>query len=367
MKVSIVRCEDYEQKKVDKAVEESLKLINFKFKKGMKVLLKPNLIIPSKPEDGMTTHPSVLIALCKLLKKENAKVFVGDSPGHPSVKKTFKVCGMEAVANECGAELLNFNSLNLIKFENKNNKVLKEVNLPGIISEFDLIINLPKLKTHVFMKYTGAVKNLYGLVTGGKKSYYHLITRTEKRFAEMLLDLHSFVRPQLTVMDAVIGMEGNGPTAGKPKQTGLILASEDCTSLDIVASKIIGYMPEEILTITEAKNRGFNQTVEKVGLSDVEVKYKKPFTLHQKLLPKLITDLVYKDKIWIDDKKCEKCMLCYKHCPAKAIEFKKNVLRINSKKCIKCYCCHELCPEHAVRIKISLLLVCGRKLLRMFT
>lgn len=367
MKVSIVRCEDYGQKKVDKAVEESLNLINFKFKKGMKVLLKPNLILPSKPEEGMTTHPAILIALCNILKKENAKVFIGDSPGHPSIKMTFRTCGMDDVAKRCGAELLNFNSLSLIKFENKNNKVLKEVNLPGIINEFDLIINLPKLKTHIFMKYTGAVKNLYGFVTGGRKGYYHLVTRTEKRFAEMLLDLYSFVRPQLTVMDAVIGMEGNGPTAGTPKQTGLILASEDCTALDIVASRIIGYKPEEILTIVEAKKRGFDQTVEKVGISNIEVWYKKPFILHQKLLPKFITDFVYKDKIWINNKKCKKCLICYKRCPAKAIEFKKNVLKINPKKCIKCYCCHELCPVHAVEVKKSMIVIYGRKLIHMIT
>lgn len=367
MKVSIVKCEDYEQKKVDKAVKESLSLINFKFKKGMKVLLKPNLIAPFKPERAATTHPSILIALCKLLKKENAKTFIGDSPGDPRTKRTFEVCGMEDAAKKGGAELLNFNPLKSIKFENMNNQILKEVNLPDIINEMDLIINLPKLKTHAFMKYTGAVKNLYGFITGGKKGYYHLITGTEKRFAEMLVDLHSFVKPQLTVMDAVIGMDGNGPTAGKPKQTGLILASEDCTALDIVASEIIGYEPEEVLTIVEAKLRGFKEKIEKVGISDIKVGYKKPFRLHQRILPRFIIDLVYKNKIIINNQKCKKCLICYKQCPAKAIELEKDILKINPKKCIKCYCCHELCPVGAVEVKNSFFLICGRKLLRIIS
>ncbi|MDP2907264.1 MAG: DUF362 domain-containing protein [Nanoarchaeota archaeon] len=365
MKVSIVKCDSYAQKKVDQAVEESLNLIGFKFKKGMKVLLKPNLLAPFKPECNVTTHPSILIALCKLLKKENAKIFIGDSPGYPNTKRTFEICGMVDVANEYCAELSDFNSLNSIKFENKNNKVLKEVNLPEVINKVNLIINLPKLKTHVFMKYTGAVKNLYGFIIGGKKGYYHLMTRTEKKFAEMLIDLHDFVKPQLTVMDAVIGMEGNGPASGMLKQTGLILASEDCTALDIVASGIIGYKPEDILTISEAKERGFDHKIEKVGLTDVKVLYKKPFRLHQKILPQFILNWAYRPRIRINNQKCKKCLICYKQCPTKAIKMEKNILRINPKKCIRCYCCHEICPSHAIDIKYSFFIRYGRKLLEL--
>lgn len=367
MKVAIVKCESYEQEKVDKAVKEALNLIGFKFKKGIKVLLKPNLIAPFKPERAATTHPSILIALCKILKKKNAKIYIGDSPGWPNVKAVMDTSGMSRVAEEYGAELLNFNSSKKIDLMNEQNKWLKKVTLPKIIKDVDVIINLPKLKTHTFTRYTGAVKNLYGFIAGGKKGYYHLITGTEKRFAEMLLDLHSFVKPRLTIMDAVIGMEGNGPTAGRPKQTGLILASEDCTALDIVASEIIGYKQDDILTITGAKERGFNEKIEKAGLPDIKILYKKPFRLHQRILPKFITDLVYKDRIMINDQKCKKCLVCYNQCPAKAIELKKGVLKINEKKCIRCYCCHELCPEQAVRIKISLFLVYGRKLLKIFT
>lgn len=366
MKVSIVKCESYEQERVDKAVKEALRLIDFKFKKGMKVLLKPNLIAAFKPEKAATTHPSILIALCKILKGKKAKVYIGDSPGHSNTRRVLKVCGIEYAAKKYGAELLNFNSSNSIKFENEKNKILKEINLPDIINKIDLIINIPKLKTHVFTKYTGAIKNLYGFITGGKKSYYHLVTGTEKRFAEMLLDIHSFVKPQLTVMDAVVGMEGNGPTSGRPKQTGLILASEDCTALDIVASEIIGYKLGNILTIAEAKGRGFDKKIEKIGLSDIKVLYKKPFRLHQKILPKSITDLVYKEKISINNRKCRKCLICYKQCPAEAIELEKDILKINEKKCIKCYCCQELCPVQAVEIKSSLFLIYGRKLLRIF-
>ncbi len=365
MKVSIVRCESYEQEKVDHAVKEALRLIGFKFKKNIKVLLKPNLITAFPPERAATTHPSILIALCKILEKENAKIFIGDSPGWPNVKSVMDISGMSRVAEEYSAEILNFNSSKKIELLNERNKWLKKVALPEIVKDVDIIINLPKLKTHTFTKYTGAVKNLYGFIIGGKKSYYHFMTRTEKRFAEMLLDLHSFVKPQLTITDAVIGMEGNGPTAGRPKQTGLILASEDCTALDIVASEIIGYKQDDILTITGAKERGFNEKIEKAGLPDIKVLYKKPFRLHQKILPRFITDLAYKTSIRINDQKCKKCLVCYKKCPAKAIELKKGVLKINEKKCIRCYCCHELCPSHAIDLRYSSILTCGRKLLNL--
>jgi len=367
MKVSIVGCESYEQEEVDCAVREAIRMIRFKFKKGAKVLLKPNLLAPFSPEKAVTTHPAILIALCKILKEEGAKVFIGDSPGYPSAKKTLRVCGMEKVAEQYGANILDFNRLTLIELENDKNAILKKVRLPDILKKADLIINLPKLKTHGFMKYTGAVKNLYGFIPGGKKGYYHLITGTEKRFASMLIDLHGFVKPQLTIMDAVVGMEGNGPTAGNPKETGLILASRDCTALDIVASEIIGYKTEEITTITEARARGLNTKTEKIGLTDAKVFYKKPFRMHQKILPKFVLNLVYKDRISINNQKCEKCLICYKQCPAKAIELKNDALKINEKECIKCYCCHELCPEQAVVIKKSKVLTYGRRLLRIIT
>lgn len=365
MDVSIIKCDSYNQEEVDLAIRKSLNLIGFEFKKGMKVLLKPNLIGPFFPEDAATTHPTILIALCKILKEKNAKVYIGDSSGHPDIKKVLKISGIEDVARMYCAELLNFNSLDSsIRLENKQNSILKEVDLPKIIKEVDLIINLPKLKTHILMKYTGAVKNLYGFIIGGKKNYYHMLTITEKRFAEMLLDLHSFIKPQLTIMDAVIGMEGAGPTAGKPKHTGLILASEDCTSLDIVASEIIGYQPKDIATIVEAKKRGFNESVNKIGLTDVKVIYKKPFRMHLKILPRCIRDVVFKPNMIIDNQKCKRCQACYKQCPAKAIILKNDCFKIDLKKCIRCYYCHEICPVHAVEIKPSLILVYGRKLLK---
>lgn len=346
MKVSIVKCEDYEQENVDKAVKEALALIDFKFKKGIKVLLKPNVLYAASPEKAVTTHPSILIALCKLLK--NCEVYIGDSPGFANRDKAFKVSGILKVIKDYKSNFVNFNTTKLIAFKNEKNVFLKEVYLPKLIKEVDLIINLPKLKTHGLMKYTGAIKNLYGFIPGGKKAHYHLIADSEEKFGRVLVELYQHIKPELAIMDAIVGMEGFGPSAGQPKQTGLILASKDCLSLDIVASEIIGFKPEDILTSKIAIEKRLYKSVEKVGLKDAHIKYKKARPL-EKRLPNFIKKLIYKNRIRINNKECKKCYICYTHCPSKAIK-KGGKLTIDNKKCIQCFCCHELCPYNAIKI-----------------
>lgn len=356
MKVSIVKCESYKQEEVDQAVKEALKLISFKFRKGMKVLLKPNVLYAAPPEKAITTHPSILIALCKLLK--GCEIYIGDSPGYANKDEAFKVSGISDVAEKFKTNLVNFNTTNLIVFKNDKNVFLKEVYFPKLIKEVDLIVNLPKLKTHGLMKYTGAIKNLYGFIPGGKKAYYHLMADSEEKFGQLLVELYRYVKPKLTIMDAVVGMEGFGPSAGNPKQTGLILASKDCLSLDIIASGIIGFKPEEIQTTKIAIEKGLYSHIEKIGSKDIRVKYKKARTLEKKL-PRFIKRLIYKNRIRIDNKKCKKCYICYAHCPAKAIK-KGEKLTIDNKKCIQCFCCHELCSHKAVRINNFLINLIGK-------
>lgn len=350
MKVSIVKCESYKQEEVDGAVKDSLRLIGFKFRKGMKVLLKPNVLYAASPEKAVTTHPSILIALCKLLK--DCEVYIGDSPGYANKDEAFKVSGILDVAERFKANFSNFNTTKLTVFKNEENVFLKEVHLPKLIKEIDLIINLPKLKTHGLMKYTGAIKNLYGFIPGGKKAYYHLMADSEEKFGQLLVELYRYIKPKLTIMDAVVGMEGFGPSEGNPKQTGLILASKDCLSLDLVASEIIGFKSKDILTSKIAIEKGLYKGVEKVGLEDAHVEYKKAMPL-QKKLPKFIKKLIYESRIRIDSKKCKKCYICYTHCPSKAIKKDKELI-IDDKKCIQCFCCQELCPHKAIKMSNSL-------------
>ncbi len=364
MKVSVVKCSSYKQEEVDQAIKKSLKLINFKINKGIKkVLLKPNILYGAHPDKAVTTHPSIIISLCKIFK--GCKIFIGDSPGFSSnINDAFKKSGIEDAAKRYNAEILKFNTAKLTKFKNNKNKFLQSIYLPKIINEVDLIVNIPKLKTHGLMRYTGAIKNLYGFIPGGKKSDYHNIARTEEAFGELLVELYQFIKPQLTIMDGIIGMEGQGPGAGKPKRTELIIASKDCLSLDIVASEIIGFKHQEILSTKKAIEAGLFRGVKIKGEKDIKIKYQKIKTIPS-FLPTFVKELIFRTRLQVT-KKCKKCYICYNHCPTKAIKkIKDKELKINQKECIKCFCCQELCPYKAIEITYNPLMIIGKKILEL--
>lgn len=349
-KVSIVKCESYKQKEVDRAVKEALELIDFKFKKKAKILLKPNMLHASSPEKAVTTNPTVLISLCKLLK--GCDLYIGDSPDASYSAKgawdVFRVSGILDVAKKFNATFINFNTTKLAKFTNEKNVFLKEVYLPKLINEMDLIINLPKLKTHCLMRYTGAIKNLYGFIPGRKKIYFHLVANNEEKLGKLLVELYQYIRPELTIMDAIVGMEGVGPYAGNPKKTNLVLASTDCLSLDLVASEIIGFKAKDVPTSKIAIQQGLYKGIEIVGLKNVRIRYKKAIPL-ELMFPKFLRRIIFNKKIEIENKECKKCYRCYHNCPAGAIEKKDGKLIVNRKKCIRCFCCQEFCPYKTIK------------------
>jgi len=361
MKVSIVKCSSYEQYKVDKSLKESLDLIGFDIKKYKKVLLKPNLLMAAKPDKAITTHPSILIALLKILK--DSKVYIGDSPGSPNYDDILRRTGMKKIAEEYDAEIINFSIQGMIRFENQNNQFLKKIELPKIIEDVDLIINLPKMKTHVLTRYTGAVKNLFGFIAGGKKGKFHVDFKKEEDFSQMLVELHDFIKPKLNIMDGVIGMEGYGPSGGKPKNTGLILASENAIALDKTANDIMCYKDGSVTTTRIALEKKPLE-IEKVGLADVKVFYKKPMRNLNNIVA-LFASGIFKIKVNIT-KDCKRCLECYKKCPVKAIKKTKPLLKINQKECIQCLCCHEICPYKAVRIEHNFIFRIAKAVKKLF-
>jgi uncharacterized protein (DUF362 family) len=219
-----------------------------------------------------------------------------------------------------------------------------------IVKEVDYIIDMPKMKTHMLAKYTGAIKNLYGLIPGGMKQKLHNYARDEKKFSELLVDIYQNVKPQLTIMDAIVGMEGHGPTSGHPKKAGLILASRNAVALDIAATKIMQINPKEVYHIAEAVKRGFypNFNFELAGLKKLPlIHFRKA---HIEKRKKVIKGLFREVPIVVDEGKCVKCGICAKYCPAKAIRLAPYPV-INRKKCIRCFCCMEVCPKHALSLK----------------
>ena len=349
-KVAIVACKTYKQKEIDNAVEKALSLIDFKLKKNMKVLIKPNVVgnFPKK-QIACTTNPALIEAICKILKKSKCRIFIGDSP-FTNAEQSFKASGIDKVAKKYG-KLIIFEQNKLIKIKDKKAKILKEFEIAKIIKEADLVIDMPKLKTHVLTKYTGAIKNLYGCIPGGLKQKIHLQGKGDENFSKILMDIYQNIKPQLTIMDAVIGMDGEGPTSGNPKKVGLILASKNGIALDIAAAKMIGLPPHEVNAIKESIKRKLypNYDFQLVGLNQLpKLKFEIP---HQaKKTQKMLNKLGEYKPIVVDEKRCIKCRTCEKHCPTKSITLSPYPI-INKKTCIRCFCCIEICPQDALGLK----------------
>ena len=268
---------------------------------------------------------------------------------------------MKAVAEETGA-VLNYNTGSKT-VSNPGGKLIKKLDVIKLLDDVDVIITLPKLKTHIFTKFTGSTKILFGVVPGLTKPAYHLKFQDVGLFSDMLLDILAYVKPTLSIMDGVIGIEGDGPGAqGDPKKAGFILASQDSVALDVVATTLIGMNPMEVPIIKRAVERGMatgsvnDITVLGERIDDMKVSFKKPSgngsPLNTVMSSKIMRRIFLKAAVPypVADKKCVRCGICRQNCPAGAITITDKA-RMDYSKCIRCYCCHELCPHKAIRLK----------------
>jgi len=357
-KVSIVKCDSYDEKKVLDAVTKAIKDISFKIRPKSKVLLKPNVLFGADPRKAITTHPSVLDAVCNILKQRQCEITIAESFGIAveHSEEEFKKSRLDKVAKKYNARILSFSADKPIKVTNKNAAREKEMLLPELLLKADLVINLPKLKTHTLMAYKGAVKNLFGCIAGGKKQSYHAEHNTKDKFANLLLDIWQNIQPKLTIMDGIVGMEGEGPSNGTPKEIGLILASDNAIAMDLVVERIIGFKGK-IPTNRHAKRRKLinENNIEVIG-EIPEIKFKPPSNVTSRI-PACISAFVLKHIMAypkVNREKCVKCWTCVNVCPTKAME-KKGFPHCNRKKCIACYCCQEMCPHDAINLEKSAL------------
>jgi len=367
--VALSRCSTYTQELVDQSVEDLFKQITLPEIKGKKVLLKPNMLSPSAPEKAVTTHPAVLRAVIREIKKREAKkIIVGDSPGFGTSAGTGARCGLKQIGEEEGVEWASFNGK--IRVQNPDGIKQKQFELVPEVLDADLIVSLPKLKTHGMMYYTGAMKNLFGLIPGLEKSRFHFRYPEKNDFAAMIVDLNRTVRPHLAIMDGIIAMEGQGPGNGTPKEVGLLGISTDLLALDCIFAEIIGYDPLEIPILKIALETGFwvnrVEDIELTGMTMAEAHvshFKKIKILHDtgffsnhtpKLFYNMITDF-HVPRPFFSEQRCIQCGRCVKICPADALKLGKPAdserkIIIDYDKCIRCYCCDEVCPEKAIRI-----------------
>lgn len=371
-RVSIVKCERYSE--AEEAVNNALSLlggIERFVKKGDRVVIKPNLVSKKKPDEAVTTHPDFLHAVIVMAEKAGGIVTIAESPGGPYnaavLRSLYSVCGVNEAVKGTNAKL-NFD-VGFTEVDFPAGKTVKTIPVINPILEADVVISLPKLKTHAMTSYTGAVKNLFGTIPGTYKAELHFRLNERKSFCSMLVDLHECVKPTLSIMDGVWGMEGNGPTAGKNRHIGIVMASANAHALDLAACRMIGYESDEVDTVREAIERGLTadnadkldiigENLDKLIIKDF-LKPESHFNLLKIIhLPAalnagLTNALASRPKI--DYSGCAGCGECARCCPPKAIDMSSGKPMIDKNKCIKCFCCQELCPKGTVKIHRPLL------------
>lgn len=362
VKVALLHCEDYNETMVFSSVNETLNLLGGLDKfvaEGQKVLVKPNMLAAALPEEAVCTHPLVVKAVLKLILQLGAHPVVGDSPAVGSTEKVAQKNGIAQVCSELNVPLVSFDNPQEIVFNAGH--VCKKFLIDKAVIDADVIINVPKLKTHGLTSYTGGVKNLFGCIPGKNKAQFHLRMPNHLDFSAMLVDLYTLVKPQLILMDGVIGMEGAGPRNGKPRKIGALLASTSSVALDFVAASIIGMNPLDVPTTKAALSRGIDVhssddiTIAGAALDGFIIKnfaHTSAFTslssMPRPLMSFLQNRLVAKPHI---GDKCIGCGICKESCPPQVIKLENKKAVISYDKCIRCYCCQELCPHDAIELK----------------
>lgn len=360
--VAVVRCKTYDVEAVKPALEEAVNAVNgFDFvKPGMKIIIKPNLVSFKKPDAAATTHPALLEALVEMLLARGAGVTIGDSPGGPHslplLNRVYAATGMDRL-EKLGAKLNRNMNEKTVDFP--EGKVLKNFTYTEYLDEADAIIDFCKLKSHGMLGMSAAVKNLFGTIPGLKKPEVHYKFQNDAEFADMLVDLNEYFKPRLAICDAVVGMEGNGPTAGTPRQIGAIIASKSTYYADVVGAELIGMNIDGLPTLQAAYERGFAPASSKNLRVYGDIRaltvddFKAPPVRGLSFMRKgnvlhFISKAALEHKPALKKRHCIGCGECARMCPAKAIEMKNKKPHINREKCIRCFCCQEFCPRAAM-------------------
>jgi uncharacterized protein (DUF362 family)/Pyruvate/2-oxoacid:ferredoxin oxidoreductase delta subunit len=370
--VSISRCGDYEPSNVSNAIDAALSPLGGMaafVSPGQRVLLKVNLLSWALPERALTTHPEFLRAVIQQVRAAGGEVTVGDSPGGPNtaggVKHIWEDSGIGAVCADEGVPLVLFDD-DCVRVAADGGSLYQTFTLGRVVAETDVLITLPKFKTHGFMMFTGAVKNLFGCIPGLEKAQYHLKVPDRDDFGSMLVDLMLACKPKLALMDAIVGMEGEGPAGGTPRQISAVLASADCAALDVIASSMAGLDPLEVYTVKAAARRGLGpSSADEVNVVGEDWRELAPpgFELPARdISAKLPPWLAKRMRGWTTARPvlarqgdCTRCKRCEQSCPVSAIVVGENGPVFDHSICIRCYCCQELCPPQAISLTEPLL------------
>ncbi len=367
--VSLEKCTAYVYDDVRRGIQQSiadLGGLSTYVAPGERVLLKVNMLMKKRPEEATTTHPVFVKALADELLDYGCEVLIGDSPGGPFndgvLKGIYKVCGYEDIANE-SAVTLNWN-FGQRDVKNPKGHLLKQLTVVDFLRDVDKVISVSKLKTHGMMRFTGAVKNMFGVIPGLLKAEYHFKMPDVKDFSQMLVDVCLYAEPVLSFMDGIVGMEGAGPSGGEPRLIGAIIASDSPYHLDVIATQLVGVDPASVPTI----ERCVETQIIKSDYSDIDLKghaitewsiedFKIPNIRSIEFFNQLpgpikrMADKALRPRPMFRHGKCIGCGDCAEACPPHVIEMKERLPYVDLEGCIRCFCCQELCPAVAIDIK----------------
>ncbi len=366
-KVIIQACKNYQLENVIEKINHAVEILGGweKYVKPQdKVLLKVNLIGPKSSESAAVTHAEFVRAMVRILKSKNCTVWIGDSAGGAiagvaPTTQSFKVAGYERVAAEEGAIIKNFDREGVLSVQPKSGcEELMHIARP--MFDADVVINLPKLKTHSAQIFSGAVKNVFGCIPGLKKAKYHKMAPDPADFGQIICDIHDATKIKLHIMDGILAMQGEGPTAGSVYRADKILVSEDPLALDAVAAKMVGIAVEDVPILETACKRNLGEgRLKNITLAgDYEqvprlAGFKLPIRLRGSMKgnSKALVNVIdfFNTHPRINPDKCKKCNMCVESCPVQAID--KRTKQIDYTVCIACMCCHELCMFKAVELK----------------
>lgn len=366
---------NYDQQTVDAAVERLFcQLPAAQVLGGKRVLLKPNLLAKHTPERAVTTHPAMVRAVIRAVRRRGAaSITVADSPGgvyNPGILRSiYKVSGLTDVCREEGATLYTDCKSREVPAKGQ---VVKQFTLLEPVLDCDVIINLPKLKTHMMTGLSAATKNLFGCIPGLQKAEWHMRFPDKERFGGMLVDLLCTVKPGFAILDGILAQEGDGPAGGTPRMVGIVAAAEDHLQMDLALCRMLGIRPKDVPYLNAAISRGLCPEQFDPACAKGEGELCRPIPGYR--LPSSWGSVDFADKApravrWavpaverllaprpvINKSRCIGCGKCAEICPQHTITVQ-GTAHIHAARCIRCFCCHEMCPVKAIDTRRSFLL-----------